>query len=304
MIECKYCKTKIKNLKLIPPHLRWCKKYKKWKDAVLTYEFIYHEYVVLEKSANQIALELGFCTSAVINKRVTQLGINKRGIAQSKIMPKCLERTKQTNIERWGYEHNFNKNHPSRIAWEQRLWDEEGITNVFQRDDVKLKITEHIKLNGRCVRGSRISQIHKYIYDMLIAHDILCENEFPIKQEIHYMSFYDIKILDTNILIEINGDLYHANPQFYKSTDVVFLPGSKTLKPVQEFWDKDERKRILAEKNSYKVETLWEYDIIHNHEKIRTKLNNILVGIGYETNKIKENYKNFKRVKPLRCTSS
>lgn len=52
------------------------------------------------------------------------------------------EKRKQTNLEKYGSAHNFCKDHPSRKAWEKRLLEEEGITNVFQRDSVKLKAME------------------------------------------------------------------------------------------------------------------------------------------------------------------
>lgn len=49
------------------------------------------------------------------------------------------EKRKQTNLELYGSEHNFCKDHPSRKKWEERLLKEEGITNVFQRESVKQK---------------------------------------------------------------------------------------------------------------------------------------------------------------------
>lgn len=49
---------------------------------------------------------------------------------------------KETNIEKYGYKHNFEKNCDSRIKWEKRLLNTEGITNVFQRKEVKKKSIE------------------------------------------------------------------------------------------------------------------------------------------------------------------
>lgn len=49
---------------------------------------------------------------------------------------------KKTNLEKYGYEHNFEKKCKSRVQWEKRLFDTEGITNVFQRDVVKKKSIE------------------------------------------------------------------------------------------------------------------------------------------------------------------
>jgi hypothetical protein len=41
-----------------------------------------------------------------------------------------------------GAKHNFSKKSSSRITWEKRLKDEEGIDNVFQRESVKKKTKE------------------------------------------------------------------------------------------------------------------------------------------------------------------
>lgn len=49
---------------------------------------------------------------------------------------------KKTNLEKHGYEHNFDKNCESRNQWEKKLLENEGITNVFQREEVKKKTIE------------------------------------------------------------------------------------------------------------------------------------------------------------------
>lgn len=48
-----------------------------------------------------------------------------------------------------GAEHNFSKESSSRKTWETKLFEEEGITNVFQREEVKEKIkTTHLEKFG------------------------------------------------------------------------------------------------------------------------------------------------------------
>ena len=52
------------------------------------------------------------------------------------------ERRSKTNLKKYGSPRDFCKNHPSRKEWEDRLFKEEGITNVFQRESVKKQCIE------------------------------------------------------------------------------------------------------------------------------------------------------------------
>ena len=67
---------------------------------------------------------------------------------------------------------------------------------------------------------------------------------------------YDFKI-QKNIILEINGDYWHANPNKYKLNDKILYPkdGFKTAKNV---WEKDRLKKEKAEKYGYNVFYLWE----------------------------------------------
>jgi len=53
---------------------------------------------------------------------------------------KCAQELKEKSfIESCGSKHNFSKESKSRLEWQKRLLDEEGIVNVFQRECVKEK---------------------------------------------------------------------------------------------------------------------------------------------------------------------
>ena len=66
--------------------------------------------------------------------------------------------------------------------------------------------------------------------------------------------FFDICIKD--IMIEINGDFWHANPYKYKSSDLLKFPKKDVL--VSDIWKKDLNKKNCAIKNKYNVVYLWE----------------------------------------------
>ena len=57
----------------------------------------------------------------------------------------CANELKEKSfIMSCGTKHNFHKNSKSRINWENNLLENEGIVNIFQREDVKKKIKETI----------------------------------------------------------------------------------------------------------------------------------------------------------------
>lgn len=63
-------------------------------------------------------------------------------------------------------------------------------------------------------------------------------------------------IFKNKIIIEIQGDFWHANPKYYKETDIL-LDGLL----AKDVWNKDNNKRKLVESKGYTVHYLWENDI-------------------------------------------
>lgn len=67
---------------------------------------------------------------------------------------------------------------------------------------------------------------------------------------------YDFWI-DDKVLLEMNGDYWHANPKFYKGNDKVNI---RKHKVAREVWAEDSFKKNLAQKNGYNIKIIWEYD--------------------------------------------
>lgn len=80
--------------------------------------------------------------------------------------------------------------------------------------------------------------------------------------------FLDYFILELNLCIEYNGDLYHANPKFYKEDDEpIPFNNMKAL----EIWEKDNEKiSLLKEKYNIDVITVWESDLPLIEDLIKT----------------------------------
>lgn len=63
---------------------------------------------------------------------------------------------------------------------------------------------------------------------------------------------FDLMIGD-KILIEVNGDFWHANPNKYKGDDVLLVGLT-----AQQLWNKDLNKKQIVESHGYKVLVYWE----------------------------------------------
>ena len=84
--------------------------------------------------------------------------------------------------------------------------------------------------------------------------------------------FYDLCFPHHKIIIEFNGDFWHANPALYKRDDVLNFPKSKNI-IAGDLWYKDEIKRNLAILNGYNILTVWENDF--NKNKTSTVLETV-----------------------------
>lgn len=70
---------------------------------------------------------------------------------------------------------------------------------------------------------------------------------------------FDFEIDGCKVLVEVNGDFWHANPEIYDADDLVPFPnGCQRAKTV---WENDERKRLTAERFGYRLLTIWESEL-------------------------------------------
>ena len=79
-------------------------------------------------------------------------------------------------------------------------------------------------------------------------------SELPLNNS-EYGFLYDFSDILSKKIIEFNGDIYHANPLFYKENDT---PNPFNKMTSKELWEKDRKKIELAEKNGFQVLTIWE----------------------------------------------
>lgn len=226
------------------------------------------------------------------NSIITKYGVDN--ISKSKLIK---EKKVETMLKNYNRINNFSCPIIKKKAFnnvdfvklnnklKDKLLNEYGVDNISKIPKVKEKIsnTKKIKYSKysndekrKMTENARKNIKPKSKLEIKIQ-DIL--NKLKIEYTVNKFLFgynWDLVFKNKKIL-EIQGDYWHANPNKYIESDIVF--GKK----VKDVWAKDERKRKEAEKNKYRVYYLWESEI--NKMNLQD-LENILIKIIYENTNI------------------
>ena len=267
--ECRSCGKQVSSI----GHYGQCKVHKERLDKILSEEVLIELYRNKGMSAYAIAKELDISNAGTIISRLKKFGVQTRNVKESTQMPDSKSRRAKTNLKKFGAENVFCRESTNRQKWEKRLFEEEGITNVFQRKSVKIKSTKTmLKKYGvetpmELSRGIRpFSNLNKQIYNILLDHNIIPHVELKLPNpEAQYYS-YDFLIPDTKKIIEVNGDYWHGNPILYKADDLILKNTSCEMK-VSDKWEKDVHKLHTAKKAGYSVLVIWEYDLNNSYKE-------------------------------------
>jgi G:T-mismatch repair DNA endonuclease (very short patch repair protein) len=138
----------------------------------------------------------------------------------------------------------------SKEVWAKKTDEQktEWLNKSIHRDDV---IRKNI--------GYRSSKLETRIEDTLKENNITYTHQFLIKETSKKRKYYDFYLPEYKILIEVNGDYWHANPNIYKTNDIIhYCFGHKKAK---EIWDKDKIKQEIAESKGYKIIYIWEREL-------------------------------------------
>ena len=105
--------------------------------------------------------------------------------------------------------------------------------------------------------GHKISAPEKEIAKFLRESGVEFEQQFHIKG-VPYQ--YDFWIPSLWLIVEFQGDFWHANPAKYPAQTVMFMPQSKASTTAEQIWSRDAEKRRQAEECGYRVVYVWESD--------------------------------------------
>jgi hypothetical protein len=102
----------------------------------------------------------------------------------------------------------------------------------------------------------KVSKAEKEILLLLEDHGYEVKPQFIIPGVPYIYDFYFAK---TNTILEYQGDYWHCNPHQYKSGNLIRMAGLGNIL-VDYIWAKDRLKKEMAERQGFKLITLWEAD--------------------------------------------
>lgn len=265
-------------------------------DSFLTKELMEELYFVHKYTSNYICKEIllkkGYKTTAgSLIERSRKLGITTPTHTEAVNNQTSQRKKQQTCLAKFGQINPLCKGTKSYKKRNASVKKKYGVLNVFQLEETKIKskqtllekygVTNPIDIPSYKRNNGRLSSIHKkvanYLIDIHVEFELEKGNLFKAYNKIlqrDYNPIVDILIEKKRLVIEINGDYYHANPKKYKATDIIYKwKGHQLVKSVWKF-DKQRIKQI--ESFGYTVIVLWEHDIRNNFDKVQSQLNEAL----------------------------
>jgi len=272
------------------PHIYHCGKINNINKTEIRYLYIKHnfpeisnfyvlkkEYIDNIRSLPDIRKEYNIDYKSILYL-IDYFGLKRRTCSESSILI-SVPKQKKTMIENYGVEWSSQLESVKELKRKKCLL-KYGVDNVWKSDWFKenrdkfflekygLNISDYNKLHWENLsEEDKVSHMVNSIQKACIFSSI----ELRIKVLLDFMSiqyisqmkmnnnkngiyFFDICI--GNIIIEINGDFWHANPIKYKKDDILRFPKKEVL--CYDIWQKDLLKKKTAIKNGYVVIYIWE----------------------------------------------
>lgn len=129
---------------------------------------------------------------------------------------------------------------------------------------IAAKINKEKKLKNQAKKMSNKMTAPEQVFsDMMKELEVEYESQKIIGNKI-----FDFYIPSKNLIIEIHGDYWHANPLIYE--------GKKLNKIQIRNVNNDKFKTTLAKGNGYFFHVLWEHDLNNNYEEQKEKIIELL----------------------------
>jgi G:T-mismatch repair DNA endonuclease (very short patch repair protein) len=192
------------------------------------------------------------------------LGLEKRNLSESASTSRRKQKIEYSCLEKYGATNVLSKDTPGYHKRNDTVLKRYGVTNVRMLESTKDKIDNTMvnlygkkricKSPGYKFKINKQNKLESKIAEILTRLNISYKySHFVCRKQ------FDFLITGTKILLEIQGDFWHANPNLFQATDILNYPGGKI--EAQIIWAKDKEKKNLVESYGYKIIEIWESDI-------------------------------------------
>ena len=246
---CPGCKCEIESKKL-STHARMCEKYKEWKKGIeekLTYDFLYKEYIVKEKSMGQISRELGLFKTTLVENKIVEYGIKIRTPHENRMAKGYKELCQKTSMEKYGVPYHTMKESPIREKIDNGVKEKYGYDNISQVPEIKEKLSK--KLKGK--RNGLKSYKHKTGFDNPYQNPIVKEKirQTNLKKYSYEYATQNDKVKEkikrTRNKHKVSGESLLAEQFFLKLESFLDLNDELMFKPkTKEFYIRYDEKTV------------------------------------------------------------
>ena len=215
-----------------------------------------------------------------IKKKKELTCLKNHGVTNIRKSEKFKEHINNIMLEKYGQLRITN---PDKIKEYYSNRSSEDVRK--HREQISIKAKERWELLPEEEKIKRIKKLHGnnnpktelIINKILEDFNITYTRQYPLNG-----FYYDFLLNDYNIVIEVNGDFWHANPLKYKPNDVLNFP----LKEVKakDIWKKDWVKYKTLKKKNLLLITIWEHEINSNKFLDELILNRIANTLDSENN--------------------
>lgn len=200
------------------------------------------------------------------NVNIRDLKTSALQITSNKVKKTCLQKygvsnPSQTDIVKKKKCDTFIKHYGVDNIWKTEEYKQftSDRWNSYTKEEKNKILSKWTRKHGS------ISNLEIRIIKLFKELNINIISQFKFK---NYYHRYDIKVLNTNIIFEINGDFWHANPDIYKEDDILNFGSIK--QNAKNIWQKDLNNINFAKEQNYIVYILWEnYIISHTDNDIK-----------------------------------
>lgn len=218
-------------------------------------------------------------------KKCAETCLKKYGVSNVSKLETIKNKKKQSFLLKYGVDNvwkslefkEWYKNHiqdmygvgslPNRFGGKTKWW--EAISESERKEyGAKMRVgwikwwgslTEaekrtHLQNRSSGIVRSYNSKLELKFEEALNKMGLSYQRQFWIKRR-----SYDFRLSSTQIIFEINGDYWHANPYIYKESDLITYPNGTV--EASAVWKRDLEKKVVAEEYHYLVVYFWELEI-------------------------------------------